>query len=166
MTVPTPIHEELHRIISTGIIWKKDEDGTLRYLIAKRAPHKKVWPNKWSVPGGGLKVDDYLREEPAYQNEDSPQWYNAIERCLRREIREETGLEIEIIELLHDVAFIQPGGTPAMVFSYFCKYAGSEVTLDEDNSEYLWVTAKEAQEYDLIRGIEHEIMAVDTRLST
>ena len=49
---------ELHRIVSTAIIYK---DG--KYLILKRAGHKKAFPGKWTVPGGGLMVDDYINTE-------------------------------------------------------------------------------------------------------
>jgi isopentenyldiphosphate isomerase len=46
---------ELHRIVSTAIIYK---DG--KYLIVKRSPDKKVFPGKWTVPGGGLETTDYI----------------------------------------------------------------------------------------------------------
>ncbi len=48
--------KELHRIAVTCIIY--NDEG--RYLVTKRSPTKKVHPNKWTVPGGGLSVDDYI----------------------------------------------------------------------------------------------------------
>jgi len=59
-----PKEKEMHRIAVTGIIWKEDPSiplgasGRHTYLITKRAPHKKAWPNLWTVPGGGMEVDD------------------------------------------------------------------------------------------------------------
>ena len=38
---------ERHRIVMTCII----HDGRGRYLAIKRAPTKKAFPNKWTVPG-------------------------------------------------------------------------------------------------------------------
>src|SRR3989344_4057201 len=114
MNFSIPKDKELHRIAITGIIWKKDDDGTYHYLITKRAPHKKTWPNKWTVPGGGLEIDDYLNNEPTYQNPESPQWYNAVETALRREIKEEVGLEVRDIEYLLDVAFVSLDGIPVI----------------------------------------------------
>jgi 8-oxo-dGTP pyrophosphatase MutT (NUDIX family) len=165
MSFPTPIHDELHRIAITGIIWKKDADGTFRYLITKRSPHKKAWPSKWTVPGGGLEVGDYMHSEATYQNSESPQWYGAVENALRREIREEVGLDVTDVQYLLDLAFIRPDGIPAIVLSFYCKYVGGEVTLDDAATEYAWITKAELAAYDLIQGIDHEILEVDKRLS-
>lgn len=159
-----PNDNELHRIAVTGIIWKKDEDGTFRYLITKRAPHKKAWPGKWTVPGGGLEVTDYTSTEATYQNSESPQWYNAIEKTLRREVAEEVGVEVDDIQYLLDVAFIRPDGAPCLVLSLYCRYKGGEVKLDEDATEYAWITAAEVGKYELIQGIDHEIQQVEERL--
>lgn len=164
MALPTPKDNELHRIAVTGIIWKEDENGTQRYLITKRAPHKKVWPGKWTVPGGGLEVDDYIHSEATHQSSESPQWYNAVEKTLRREILEEVGVEVTDIAYLLDIAFIRPDGVPAIVLSFYCRYASGEVVLDEDATEYAWITAAEIGKYELIQGIDHEIELVEGRL--
>src|SRR3989344_8825553 len=99
-SVAEPVGKELHRIAVTGIIWKKEADGTRRYLITKRSPTKKAWPNKWTVPGGGMETDDYIHSEATYANSESPQWYNAVEKTLRREILEEAGVEVSDIGYL------------------------------------------------------------------
>ena len=75
MTFPIPENKELHRIAVTGIIWKKSPEGVFQYLITKRSSTKKAWPNMWTVPGGGLEVDDYIHSEATYQNSESPQWF-------------------------------------------------------------------------------------------
>lgn len=164
MATPTPNDNELHRIAVTGIIWK-EEGGVRKYLITKRAPSKKAWPNKWTVPGGGLEATDYTSTEPSFQNEESPQWYNATEQTLRREIREEVNLEVNDIRYLLDVAFIRPDGTPVIVLSFYCTYASGEVQLDADATEYAWITAAEVHNYDFIQGIEHEIELVEQKLA-
>ncbi len=164
MATPTPVHNELHRIATTGIIWK-EENGVRTYLATKRSPQKKAWPNKWTVPGGGLEVTDYINSsDTVYQNTESPQWYDVLEKSLRREILEEVNVEVEDIQLLQNVAFIRPDGIPAVVFSFYCKYVSGEVVLDEDATEFAWVTAEEAQSYDFIQGIEKEILETDNRL--
>ena len=165
MAAPEPIHTDLHRIAITGIIWRQDEEGNRTYLITKRSPTKKAWPNKWTVPGGGIETTDYMNGEATYQNSESPQWYNAVETTLRREIREEVGLEVSDIQYLLDVAFIRPDGIPAIVLSFYCKYASGDVVLDEDATEFAWVSAAEAAKYELIQGIDHEILMVEERLA-
>ena len=159
-----PKEREMHRIAVTGIIWK-EEGGTRKYLITKRAPHKKAWPNLWTVPGGGMEGDDYIHGETTFANSESPQWYNAVEKTLRREITEEVGLEVTDINYLLDVAFIRPDRVPAIVLSFYCKYASGEVALDEDATEFAWITAAEIPNYELIQGIDHEIEMVEERLA-
>ncbi|MFA7216923.1 MAG: NUDIX domain-containing protein [Candidatus Paceibacterota bacterium] len=158
MDIAKPIHEELHRIVTTTIIYNEG-----RYLITKRAPHKKVHPGKWTVPGGGLEVNDYINTPPSTKG--APQWYGALEKSLRREIKEEVGLEIDKPEFLVDLTFIRPDGIPVIVFSYFAKYLSGEVKMDEDTVDFKWVTVEEAKEYDLIDGIWGEIRDVDEILN-
>ncbi|MFA6552533.1 MAG: NUDIX domain-containing protein [Candidatus Paceibacterota bacterium] len=150
--------KELHRVTATAIIYK---DG--KYLITKRSPNKKVFPGKWTVPGGGLETDDYINKKPSTS---ANQWYFALENCLRREVKEEVNLEIEKPKYLLDLTFIQPNGTPVLVLSYYAKYKSGKVKLDEDAVDYKWVTLTEAKKYDLIDGIWEEIKMVDEILST
>lgn len=164
MDRPIPKDKELHRIAVTGIIWKKDEKGEFRYLITKRSLKKKAWPGKWTVPGGGVETDDYLNTEATYANSESPQWYNAIENTLRREIREEANMEVEDIRYLLDVAFIRPDGIATIVLSYYCKYMSGVVVLNDETIDSAWVTAQEVKNYDLIQGIDHEIELVEQKL--
>jgi 8-oxo-dGTP diphosphatase len=163
---PEPIHKELHRIATTGIIWRTNDDGVCEYLITKRSPEKKAWPNMWTVPGGGLETSDYMGAEATYANTESPQWYNAVESALRREIREEVGLEVGEVKYLLDIAFIRPDGVPAIVLSFYCQYESGEVVLDADATEFKWITASEVSQFELIQGIDHEIELVEKRLKS
>ena len=60
-----------------------------------------------------------------------------------------------------DFIIVRPDGVPVVVFSYWCKYEGGEVKLDEDNVDYAWATFEEARKYDLIEGILEEMEMVD-----
>ena len=147
--------KELHRITTTCIIYKTNEDKNFVYLITKRSMNKKVMPGKWTVPGGGMNVDDYINTPVS--TEGSQQWYGALEKSLRREVKEEVNLEIEKPEFLVDLTFIRPDGIPVLCLSYFAKFVSGEVTLDEDATEFAWVTLEQAKSYDLIEGIWDEI---------
>ncbi len=164
--------KEAHRIAVTGIIWKEEPstelgsgDSVRKYLITKRSPTKKAWPDKWTVPGGGMNTDDYMQTEATYANGESPQWYNAVERTLRREIMEEVNVEVTDVRYLLDLAFIRPDGQAAIVLSFYCKYVSGDVKLDEDATEYAWIEAKDVGKYELIQGIDHEIESVESILS-
>ena len=154
------INKELHRIATTTLVYKPDST----YLITKRAMHKKVMPGKWTIPGGGLSMDDYINTPSS--TEGAKQWYGALERSLRREIKEEVNLEIGKPELLVDLTFVRPDGIPVLVLSYFASYISGEVKLDEDATEFAWVTLDEARKYDLIDGIWDEIRQVDEILKS
>jgi len=146
--------KELHRIAVTAIIYNKDR----KFLIAKRSPNKKAFPNKWTVPGGGLSTDDYVNTPPSTK---AGQWYYSVEKTLRREVKEEVNLEIGKPQYLLDLTFIRPDGIPVLVLSYYCEFLSGEVKLDEDSIDYKWVTAEEAENYDLIDGILEEIKMAD-----
>jgi len=147
-------NKELHRITSTAIIYNNDG----KYLLLRRALNKKAFPGKWTVPGGGLETDDYANTPPTTSD---GQWYFAIEKSLRREIKEEAGIEVSKLKYLLDLTFIRPDGVPVAILSFYGSYLSGEVKLDEDSIEYAWVTYEEAKNYDLIDGILEEIRMVD-----
>lgn len=155
-----PAHSDLHRVSVTGIIWRDGEAGR-EYLITKRSPEKKVFPGRWTVPGGGLEASDYVNTPPTHAED---QWYNTSEITLKREVQEEVGLEVDDVRYLLDLTFIQPDGVPMLVLSYYCRYKSGEVTLDKDSVDFAWVSAAEAQTYDLIEGIKEEINMVEQQL--
>jgi len=149
MSIP---NTEMHRITSTAIIYNDDN----KFLILKRSPNKKAFPNQWTVPGGGLETDDYVNIPKT-----GPQWYFAISNSLIREIKEECNLEVGKIKYLLDLAFVRPDDVPVVVLSFYCPYKSGEIKLDEDNVEYAWVTYEESKKYDLIDGILEELEMVD-----
>ena len=141
-------NKELHRIASTAIIHK---DG--KYLLTQRSFNKKTFPGKWTVPGGKLEIDDYIN----LPKTTSDHWYFAIDKALRREIQEETGLEVGKLSYLCDMTFLQPDGIPSVILSFYGDWRSGEVKLDEDNINFSWVTPEEAKNYDLVEGLLEEI---------
>lgn len=151
-----PLDKELHRIAVTAIIYKGN-----KFLITKRALHKKAHPGKWTVPGGGFSTDDYINHPQTHCNAG---WYGAVEEALLREVKEESGISIKKPEYLLDLTFIRPDNIPVLVLSYFAEYQDGEVAMDEDTIDFAWVTKEEAKTYDLIPGILEEIDMVDAIL--
>jgi len=145
-------NKELHRVVSTAIIHK---DG--KYLILQRSPNKKVFPGRWTVPGGGLTVDDYINIPKTTVDA----WYFTLANSLKREIKEETGLEVAKLNYLLDLTFVRPDGIPVITFSHYGDWQSGDVQLNEESVDYKWVTYEEAKNYDLIEGILEEIEMVD-----
>jgi 8-oxo-dGTP pyrophosphatase MutT (NUDIX family) len=146
-----------HYISATGVIIK---DG--KFLITKRAPTEKGFPNKWTVPGGKLELKDYINRP----KDTSSHWYNIFETLLRREVMEETGLSIKNIGYLTSIAFIRDDGIPTIIVSLFADYAGGTVKLESSLTEYAWVNVEEARNYDLIEGIYEELEMLDKYLKS
>lgn len=145
-------NKELHRIATTAIIVKEK-----KYLLVQRGFNKKNFPGKWTVPGGKLEEDDYVNSPKTT----SAHWYFAIDTSLRREIKEEVGLEVGKLKYLLDMTFIHQDGMPGIILSFYADYKSGEVKLDEDNINYDWMTLEEAKNYDLVEGLLEEIEMVD-----
>jgi|SRR3989344_3462961 len=154
------LNKELHRVTTTAIVYRPN----FTYLITKRALHKQVMPGKWTVPGGGINTDDYINTKPSTSG--SKQWYGALEISLKRELKEEVNIEIGKPEFLTDLTFIRPDGVPVLCLSYFASYVSGNVVLDEDATEYAWISAEEVSNYDLIEGIDQEIKLADEILKS
>jgi 8-oxo-dGTP pyrophosphatase MutT (NUDIX family) len=167
MAIPEIKDKELHRITTTTLIYKF-ENGENKYLITRRAMHKKAHPGMWTIPGGGLTVDDYVHSPMSEYGENL--WYGVLEKSLRREIKEEVNLEIGKPELLIDLAFIRPDAVPVICFSCYTPYISGEVKIDQDTDgdtiDFAWVNLEEAKSYDLIPGIWDEIRQVDEILNS
>ena len=147
--------KELHRITSTCIIHKEG-----KYLLLQRSFDKKVFPGKWTVPGGGLCTDDYVNTPKTT----SDHWYYALENSLRREIKEEAGIEVGKINYLCDMTFIRPDNIPVIILSFYAPYQSGEIKLDHESVNHAWATCEELKNHDLIEGIEHEIQMVDDEI--
>lgn len=149
-----PKFSDLHRVTATVIIYKPD--GT--YLITKRSPTRKVFPNKWTVPGGGLETTDYINTKPSHVNY---QWYHALDKALRREVKEEVNITVGKLEYLLDLVFIRPDGIPVITLSFYAPYKNGKVKLNDESTDFKWIKARDAKNYDFISGIDEEIRMVD-----
>ncbi len=147
--------QKAHYLVVTGIIVK---DG--KFLITKRAPTEKAFPNQWTVPGGKLELDDYSKRP----KDTSSHWYNVFEGLLKREIMEEVGLEISNIKYLTSLSYIRSDNIPTIIVSLFADYGEGEINLCPALTEYAWVTLEEAKNYDLIEGIYEELEMLDRLL--
>lgn len=146
-------NQYLHEVVITAIIVK---DG--KYLITKRSADKKRFPGMWTVPGGRLETSDYL----AMPKDTEHYWYNVLERTLRREVKEEAGIDIDNIIYVTSLATVHADGSPSLVISCMADYVSGEVKLQEGETvEAAWVSLEEAKHYKLIDGIYDELAMAD-----
>jgi len=98
-----------------------------------------VYPGQWGLPGGGVEEDEEL------------------EMALRREVREELGVELtDIAPLFFKDAIREkqyPDGSYEMLHMVFliyrCTVASSPICLNEELESYAWVERTALSSYDL-----------------
>ena len=143
----------LHEVAITAIIVK---DG--KYLITRRAQSKKRFPGMWVVPGGKLETDDYIN----LPKDTKDYWYNVLEKVLRREVKEEVGIEINNITYVTSLATVHGDGNPSLVISCMADWQDGEVILQEGETDaYEWVSIEDAKNYNLIDGILDELVMAE-----
>lgn len=150
--------DKVHYIAVTGII--RNKDG--KYLICKRSNKEKNFPNKWCVPGGKVQATDFVNT----RKDTNDHWFDIFEKVLKREIEEETSINIKNIGYVSNLAFLRPNGFSTIIVSLYGEHDNddgkSEVKLSEDELvDHAWVDLEEAKEYDLIENIYEQIEKVD-----
>ncbi|TSC90075.1 MAG: hypothetical protein G01um10142_473 [Parcubacteria group bacterium Gr01-1014_2] len=148
-------NKSLHEVVITAIVIKGG-----KYLITKRSMKEKRFPGFWTVPGGKLETDDYIH----LPKETEHYWYNVLEKVLRKEVRDEVGLEIKNIEYLTSLARVHEDKNPSLVISCIADYDSGKIKLQKDEADdYAWVNLKEAKKYKLIDGIYDELVLADKK---
>jgi len=145
------IRDRVHYVVVTGIIRKGD-----RYLICKRSPEEKAFGGKWCVPGGKVETDDFTSRPKDTEDH----WFDVLENVLCREIFEETGLRIDNIGHVSNLAFIRPNGYSTLILSMSADHLSGDVILNDELVDHAWVTLEEAKGYDLIENIYEQIEKV------
>ncbi len=150
---------QVHYVSATVIVVKGG-----KYLIAKRADWEKAFPGRWTVPGGKLKILDYILKK----KDSKYQWYNILEDLGKREVEEEVNLKIKNIDYVTSLVFVRDDQIPVLVISLWAEPVdeNAPVVLDKSLTEYRWVTLEEAKNYDLIEGIYEELEMLDKKLKT
>ncbi|MCB1035277.1 MAG: nucleoside triphosphatase NudI [Acidobacteria bacterium] len=108
-------------------------------LLCRMAPDRGVFPGQWGLPGGGMERGERMDE------------------ALRREIREELGIEITEIQPLlfkdglHHKTFPDGSRRPIyMVFLLFhARAVSSELSLNDEFSDHAWARESDLRTYDL-----------------
>jgi mutator protein MutT len=103
-------------------------------IIIKRAndPYK----GQWSIPGGRVELGESLAD------------------AVRREMREETGLDVEVGPLIEVFERIQRDADQRIryhfvIVDYLCTCVGGELCASDDAEEAAWVTGEDLAHYDI-----------------
>jgi mutator protein MutT len=104
-----------------------------RVLLIRRG--KEPLHGRWVVPGGTVELGEPL------------------DQALVREMREETGLEVEPVELLTVFDRIQRDGERVVyhfvIVDYLCRWLSGEARAASDALDAAWARPDELERYDL-----------------
>lgn len=78
-------------------------------------------------------------------------------QALKREINEETGLEVEKLILLNAWNSFKDECTEIIGLTYICTANGDNVMLSKEHSDYEWVTYEEMNDYNLVKGMSRQL---------
>lgn len=127
------------RVGTNGFIVKKG-----KFLLVKRSDNDSFLPGDWEIPGGKLEFGE--------QAEDGA----------KREILEETGLDVKIEYLLasweyegilNDTQYVQ--------LDFLCTPTDdSEVKLSEEHSDFKWITFDDLDKYEMTPEMKKELLKI------
>lgn len=124
-----------HRTIVVGIV----ENRSGEILLCKMKSDRGVFPGQWGLPGGGIEPGERMTE------------------ALQRELTEECGILVKDIKpmVFKDGLYnkYMPDGTNHPVYMIFliftCTTDTTDIVLNQEFSEYHWVTAEDLSDMDL-----------------
>lgn len=147
--------DKLFYFVANVVVYR--EDG--RCLILKRDVREKVHPGKYAVPGGKLEWKDLDITKPTRMNGEVIDFENAVEDLLRRETKEEAGIDVEgPFHYINSVAFVRPDGIPVLLVKLAARYRAGEITLEKGAfTDYAWVNEEEIEKYECIQGVHEEV---------
>ena len=111
------------------------EDGNLLLVERANEPLK----GYWSLPGGIVEAGEKLED------------------AIRREVLEETGLEVDSLSVFEIFERISPDAAGKaeyhyVLIDYLCKPSGGKLLAASDVSRVAWVPERELREYRLTEG--------------
>jgi ADP-ribose pyrophosphatase YjhB (NUDIX family) len=121
-------------LVGVGVVVLKGGPGAERVLLVRRA--KPPRQGGWSLPGGRQRLAETVRE------------------TARREVLEETGVEVAVGSLLDVVDSITPDGGGGVAYHYtlvdfLAEWRAGEARAGSDAAEAAWADPRDLDGYDL-----------------
>lgn len=122
---PNYVYKPLRFIVGVKAIITNKESKVLLLLRSQ----KTSMGGKWGLPGGAVEKGEDVSDS------------------IRREIKEETKLEVENIKLLN-ASTREHNSEPALILIFSCNTNQNEVTLNWEHDDFVWVAKGELEKYD------------------
>lgn len=117
---------KVHMKAAAGVICKEGENGEKMVLLIQRAADD-FWPLHFEFPRG--KCDKPIGEN--------------TQHCALREIKEETGLDVEIVKFLDKFEYLADKGTrKTTCYNFLCKMKNpnQKIKLSKEHGAFKWIT--------------------------
>lgn len=108
-------------------------DSAGRLLLVRRV-HPPA-PGSWSLPGGRVEAGE------------------TDEAACRREVAEETGLDVVVGALVGTVELAGPSGVTYEIRDYTCRLLGGELRCGDDASDVGWFAPSDLAALDVVPGL-------------
>ena len=140
--------------VTGAIIVKNNDEETKSLLIIRRA-RDDHWPLVWEFPRGKCDHGDQ----------------NKLYECLKREVKEETGLDVEILKFIDKYDYIaDEGKRKSTQYNFLCKMIdpNQAIELSKEHDDYRWIES--AGETELLLPAEmkktiHKILNIDIKIT-
>lgn len=117
---------KVHMKAAAGVIVRQNESGNNEVLLIQRSSDDH-WPLHFEFPRG--KCDKPIGED--------------VVHCAKREIKEETGLDVNVLRLLDTFQYLADGGTrKTTCYNFLCtmKNPNQDVKLSKEHEGYKWIS--------------------------
>lgn len=131
---------EDYEVVFSAVGVLRDEMG--RVLILKRSINDRSFPGKWSLPGGKVDAGE------------------TVEQAVIREVKEEAGLDVEIIRAIGvNESLLSTRNRKYVIYSFAVQIKNkSDVQLSHEHEDYRWVFPQEARNLPLAGGVTEKLI--------
>lgn len=119
----------IQKIVLAGVVLDNN-----KILIIKRNKNEKTYPKIWELPSGKREV------------------LESSEAALKREIKEETSLDIEIIKLISVFDYViekENEFIDSTQINFLVKAINNHVVLSEEHEEFAWINKNDISDYEI-----------------
>ena len=92
-----------------------------KFLVVLKSNQEDINPNTFDIPGGRIRFGEELED------------------ALKREVIEESGLEIKSLGIIDAWSFVKNGNFQLIGVTYACEALTSEVKLSSEHSSFEWL---------------------------
>jgi ADP-ribose pyrophosphatase YjhB (NUDIX family) len=131
----------LHSVNTNGVVFKNG-----KVLVSQRSWEEEHMPGRWTIPGGKVeRTEGFV--------------FDILQKTLKREIREETGVKIEDnVQLVTNNTYTRENGDHVVAVIFKCYYKSGKARPLEDTIDCKWVSLNEVKDMDFPPNVKEYIL--------